>query len=70
MLKLILAKISLLDLCSATSVCRHWRDVAQSNDFWSDVDFEARREEAEEGEPRRDRRTVLAHQVPFRRARP
>ena len=65
MLKLILAKVSLPDLCSATSVCRHWRDVARSEDFWSDVDFEARREDAEEdGEQYRDRRPVTAHQVP------
>jgi len=50
LLKLVLGKISLIDLCAATTVCRQWRDVARSDDFWSDVDFEApvREEQARE----------------------
>ena len=52
LLKLVLGKISLIDLCAATTVCRQWRDVARSDDFWSDVDFEApvREEQARERE--------------------
>ena len=41
LLKLVLGKVSLMDLCAATAVCRQWRDVARSDDFWCDVDFEA-----------------------------
>ena len=56
LLKLVLGKISLIDLCAATTVCRQWRDVARSDDFWSDVDFEAPvREEQARGRDGSDR---------------
>ena len=40
LLKLVLRSLLLSDLCRSALVCRDWRDVALSNDFWRDVSFE------------------------------
>ena len=42
LLKLVLGNLPLTDVCISAVVCRHWREVASSSDFWIDVNFEGR----------------------------
>ena len=41
-LKLLFGDLGFPDLCRASSVCRTWRAVSCSDDFWRDVSFEGR----------------------------
>lgn len=43
LLKTILVKLNVLHVVRASSTCRAWRDAAESDDFWAEVDFSSRR---------------------------
>ena len=39
LLKLLFDKLGRAALCSAAATCRQWRQVAESDEFWTSLDF-------------------------------
>ena len=42
LLRLVLAQLSLQDLCRASSVCKDWLTVCNSDEFWRKVSLQGR----------------------------